>query len=216
MLPARQLRRALAGAPLMEVAGPFHRFVQVQYVLERLGVREPAGLLDAIGSRLGGGRFNPRARLEVLYLALEAETALAEAEAILLGAGTPTRTRLASPYVHLGVDGRVMRVLDLTDDAILDRLGTSRAELAAPWRPEQAAGREAATQELGRLAHASRRIEALRYWSTKRVPDGRCLAVFPDRLRLPSELVVADDSGRLAPERLPFRRGPGQRPTSSA
>lgn len=89
----------------------------------------------------------------------------------------------------------------------MERIGTTRSELAVPWRLEQAAGREPATQVLGRLAHASRRIEGLGYWSTKRVPEGRCLAVFPDRLRSPSELVVADDSGRLAPERLP---GPGR------
>jgi len=200
---APQLRRVLAEAPLVEVAGPFHRFVQLQYVLARLRAGGSPGLLDTIGSRLGGGRFNYRGGFDVLYLGVEPETALAEAESILLGSGVGRRSRLPSPYVHLGVEGQVGRVLDLTEDDVLESLGTTRAELAAPWRGTQARGREAPTQVLGRLARGARRIEGLRFWSTKNSPQGRCLAVFPDRLVPPSALVVVDDSGQLPPERLP-------------
>ena len=60
MRPAPQLRRVLAEAPLVEAAGPFHRFVQLQYVLSRLRAGGSPGLLDTIGFRLGGGRFKYR------------------------------------------------------------------------------------------------------------------------------------------------------------
>lgn len=204
MLSEARLRRVLAELPLVEHRGHFHRFVQLQHVLDRLRTEAPLGALDAIGSRLGGGRFNRRGRFEVLYLAFEAETALMEAESVFLGSGAGTRGRLPSPYIHLGIDGRVRNVLDLTDDQTLERLGTTREELASPWRLIQARGGEAPTQVLGRLARQSGRIEALCFWSTKSAAGGRCLAVFSDRLARPSELIVADESGRLPRERVPM------------
>jgi RES domain-containing protein len=199
MHPEPALRTALATVVLMPLSGPFHRVTDLRYRLDALRAQGRLGALDAIGSRLLGGRFNGKGRFEVLYLGCDALTAQMEADAIL--------GRRGSPNVHVGVEGRLTSVLDLTNEEIKRALGTSVDELTAEWRLTQARGREAPTQVLGRLARASGRIEALYYVSAAHPPDGRCLAVFPDRVAAPSELTVADDHGLLAPERLP--RAPG-------
>lgn len=59
---APQLRRVLAEAPLVEVGGPFHRFVQLQYVLARLRAGGSPGLLDTIGSLSSPIGLCPRRR----------------------------------------------------------------------------------------------------------------------------------------------------------
>jgi sorbitol-specific phosphotransferase system component IIBC len=67
---------------------------------------------------------------------------------------------------------------------------------------KQAQGEEAATHLLGRVSHAAGRIEAILFPSSKDRPDGRCLAIFPDRLKRSSVLKIADETG-LVRERLP-------------
>lgn len=205
MRPEPELRQALTVLPLVEVSGPFHRVAKLAYVLEPLRRRRTLGALDAMGSKLVGGRFNVKGRFEVLYLAGDAVTAQLEAEVVLFGTGL-TAGRQAAPTVHVGVDGKVVRALDLTNSEVLQALGTSVEEIRATWRVIQATGGEAPTQLLGRLARQSRRVEGMVYWSAKNVGGGRCLAVFPDRIAPPSELLVADDSGQLKPERLPRGR----------
>ncbi len=206
MLAEDELRRALSRLPLVDIAGLFHRVIRLQYSCAHLKRTRTLGVLDAIGSRLSGGRFNLKGSFEVLYLACDALTAELEAGTILFGSGVPQRGRHAEPTVHVGVVGTIHGILDLTDEEIIKALGTSETELKAPWRMIQAQGAEAPTQFLGRLAWETRRIEALRYWSSPSTQNGQCVAIFPDRLAAPSEVTVIDDSGRLAPERLPKRR----------
>jgi hypothetical protein len=67
---------------------------------------------------------------------------------------------------------------------------------------QQMRGREAATQLLGRMVHATLRIEGILFASSKDRPDGRCLAIMPDRLKKGSALEIADDTG-LVKEKLP-------------
>jgi hypothetical protein len=58
------------------------------------------------------------------------------------------------PRVTVSVRVRLVRVLDLTDGPTRSALRVSaRRMLDKPWREEQAAGREALTQAIGRLAH---------------------------------------------------------------
>lgn len=206
MLAEGELRRTLSRLPLVEIAGPFHRVTRLKYAYAHLERTRTLGVLDAIGSRLFGGRFNLKGSFEVLYLACDALTAELEAGTVLFGSDVPQPGRHGEPTVHVGVAGTIHGVLDLTDEEIVKALGTSEAELKAAWRMIQAEGAEAPTQLLGRLAWESRRIQALRYWSRPSTQKGQCVAIFPDRLAAPSEVTVIDDSGRLAPERLPKRR----------
>jgi RES domain-containing protein len=208
MYPEPALRAALATVAVIPFAGSFHRVTDLRYRLDSLRARGRLGALDAIGSRILGGRFNGKGRFEVLYLGCDALTAQMEAHAILGRRGSPT--------LHVGVDGRLTRVLDLTSEEIQRALGTTSEELTAGWRLTQARGREAPTQLLGRLAWASGRIEALYCVSAAHRPDGRCLAVFPDRIAAPSELTVADDHGLLEPERLPRAPASARRRSSRA
>jgi hypothetical protein len=45
------------------------------------------------------------------------------------------------------------------------------------------------------MVHAAATIEAILFASCKHRPDGRCLAILPDRLRRGSALEIVDDTG---------------------
>src|SRR3984893_9341980 len=75
-------------------------------------------------------------------------------------------------------------------------------EMTSPWIVGQVQGDKAPTQILGRVVHAVRRIEAILFPSSKDRPEGRCLAVLPDRLKRGSSLEIVDETG-LVKERLP-------------
>jgi hypothetical protein len=108
----------------------------------------------------------------------------------------------SKPYVHFVVIGRLQKVLDLTDAAVLATLKTTEDEMTGPWIVGQIQGDEAPTQVLGRVVHVLRRIEAILFPSSKDRPEGRCLAVLPDRLKKGSSLEIVDETG-LVKERLP-------------
>jgi hypothetical protein len=90
------------------------------------------------------------------------------------------------PVTLVTVEGVLMRCLDLTDGAIQDALGTSLTELTGEWWYTAGVGRTAPTHLLGRLAFETGAIQGLLYVSSKNPANGRCLAVFTDRL-LPGE-----------------------------
>jgi RES domain-containing protein len=200
VLSESDLARALKRVRLIRVEGPFHRFADLWLVHQRLAAGKGAEVLRGLGAKINGGRFTPRGAFETLYVSTTAETARIEAECRITASGVisdPMR-----PFVHFLVTGRLQRVLDLTDDLVLDGLKTNADEVAAPWVLRQAKGQEVATQKLGRAAHATRRIEAILFPSTKHQPSGRCLAIFPDRLRRASILEIADETG-LVKEKVP-------------
>jgi RES domain-containing protein len=200
VLPRRELARVLKRVRLVPVDGPFHRFADLLFVHQRLAARRETEVLRGLGAKMNGGRFTPRDAFETLYIATTAETARIEAESRLTAAGAisvPTQ-----PYVHFVVRGQLQRVLDLTNDSVLRTLETTVDEIFAPWVIKQAQGREAVTQLLGRVVHAAATIEAILFASSKDRPHGRCLAIFPDRLRRGSTLEIVDDTG-LVRENIP-------------
>jgi hypothetical protein len=140
-----------------------------------------------------------------IYLASDPVTGLREVAALLTGI-EPYRT---PPWVVFSVEGFLERVLDLTDPAIQSRLGTSLAELTGDWRYSQdihsfRGGPVPPTQLLGRVAHETGIIVAMRYHSAKNIGDGFGLVVFGDRLvsGRASFLNVYDPHG-LIRQRLP-------------
>jgi len=168
-------------------------------VHRRLAQGGQSEFLAGLGAKLVGGRFTPRGAFETLYVATTAETARIEAEARITASGVSRAP--SQPYVHFVVRGRMKRVLDLTNPLIIRALETTLEELAAPWVPAQASGGESATQTLGRAVHATRLHEAILFSSVMHKRRGRCLAIFPDRLRKGSSLQIVDETG-LVRERL--------------
>jgi RES domain-containing protein len=166
-----------------------------------IGSRFLTSPLASAGSRLRGGRFNPPGEFEVLYVALGFATAFAERDAVLLTAAGVRATRAVRTGVLLRLECRLAAVLDATDQRVRARLGVNLSDLLGPWLPWNTAARGRApgvapSQVLGRTIHASRRFEAILYPSTKD-PTGRCLAIFPDRLRPGSSVAVNDPDGIL-------------------
>jgi len=200
VLSENELRRALRRVTLIGADGPFHRFVDLWFVHQALAGGKKTEVLAGLGAKMLGGRFTPRGRFETLYVATTAATARIEAESRITASGvvdTPSK-----PYVHFVVRGRLQRVLDLTDVGVLATLRTTTDEMTGPWIMRQVQGGEAPTQILGRVVHGVRRIEAILFPSSKDRPEGRCLAVLPDRLKRGSSLEIVDETG-LVKERLP-------------
>ena len=200
MLPQRELARVLKGIRPHPSGWAIPSFADLWFVYQQLYAGQGTEVLRGLGAKMSGGRFTPRNAFETLYVATTAETARIEAESRVTTSGVISAT--SRPYVHFLVTGRLQRVLDLTDDAMLRALGTTTEEMCAPWVMQQMRGREAATQLLGRMVHATLRIEGILFASSKDRPDGRCLAIMPDRLKKGSALEIADDTG-LVKEKLP-------------
>jgi len=110
-----------------------------------------------------------------------------------------TPLRPPGALVTYSTNVRLEQVLDLTQQAICQQLGTSSAELAEPWRYRKDR-RKPPTQRLGAEAAASGRVQAIKYRSTK--GPGDCLVIFTDALVDPAFVEVNDPGGRLV-ERLP-------------
>jgi RES domain-containing protein len=193
VLPAGNLAAVVARLPTRSLDGVAFRLIHARYA---------ATALSAIGALQWGGRYNGPHAFEALYLADSPMTALREVEALvqtaagLLGVKGPPRILLSVEYT-LGA------VADLTDEVIQADLATNSEELCAPWRPLNAQGRLAPTQELGAAIHATARIEALKVPSA-RDRTAHNLVIFPDRLMAGSLVRVYDDSG-LIDARLPSR-----------
>lgn len=185
MLTDRELVKALERAPVLSLEGVAFRSIQQKYA------NSP---LSAIGSRFGG-RYNPPSTFEALYLADSEETSLLE-----------VRTRVATaaglldvqgtPRIMLSVHYKLQAVLDLADKTIQRDLGTNLQELTGNWRPFNAEGEVAPTQELGLLAYNLRKFEGFKVPSSRN--DSACnIVVFPDRVLTQSFLIVYDNSGTI-------------------
>ena len=122
-------------------------------------------------------------------------TALREVEALVQTAAGLLGVR-GLPRILLSVEYALVAVVDLTDPAIQAFLGTDTDELCAPWRPLNAEGLPAPTQELGAAIRARGEVEALKAPSA-RDRTAHNLVVFPERLESGSTIRVYDDSGLI-------------------
>jgi RES domain-containing protein len=202
MLGEKALEEALRQVVSRAGHGPFSRCVAFHNLIS-----PPSGIggapqpLWGLGSKRFGGRFTPRNSFETVYLAQDPTTAFNEVGLIIKRAQSSVTIR-THPWVLITVEGSLLSVLDLTDATIVTALGSSHQELTGEWRYSQEQTGEAPTQLLGRLCHDSKRFDGIRYPSSKNMPDGVCVAVFPGRLKHPAFLEVYDPSGNLA-QRLP-------------
>lgn len=183
MLKGESLLRALASLPTQHLTGTAYRIIPAQYYLTAL---------SSIGAFKQGGRYNPRGKLEALYLAEDPLTALQEVEAIkFTNAGLFSAK--SSPKTLLSIEYRLQVTLDLTQHQNQVALETDLEELTAPYLPLEAQRGVAPTQSLGAAA-AEAGIEALRVPSSKN-PKASNLVIYPRSLRPGSTLRVFDDTG---------------------
>jgi len=201
MLTQRKLHAALASLPSVAIDGPWVRAIDARLLQgappgEREGL--PPQPLWGGGARLHGGRFTPRGGFDTLYLASDLATLGLEIGSVL-GAGKGV-SRMKDPFTVVHVNGRLTRVLDLRDRAILDALGTTVDEMTGAWRVKRAPP----THRLGMAAHESERFCAIIAPSAKRAGKGFVLAAFTDRIeRFPPSFVQSvDTTGRLV-QRIP-------------
>jgi RES domain-containing protein len=106
------------------------------------------------------------------------------------------------PVVVFAVRAWLDRTLDLTDAAVLSRLGVVEHSLLQPWRWAASMGLVPLTQQLGDEVFKTSRFDAIRYPSEKaldphRVDRHTAWAIFVDRLSATSFVQVSDVSRRL-------------------
>ncbi|CAN5754761.1 MAG: RES family NAD+ phosphorylase [Blastocatellia bacterium] len=161
-------------------------------------------------------RFNEGAnahpQFEILYLAEDHQLALFEAQALL---GSPLTPGSIVPqprkaWVILNVQVVLQAVADLTQVTSQNIVGTTAQELTGDWRgytlrsPSTSISQPtgtAPTQALGAQLHAVPGLEGFLTLSAK-IPYGRVLAVFPDKLRSGSTVefvnTASSDTHRIA------------------
>lgn len=195
MLSPAGLRRVLPTLPRMALRGPWYRAVNYDH----LAGPPPGGRVQPLwpgGAARRGARFTPRAAatgagsrangIDCLYLAEDELTPLIEVAAVLRPPGSAAPL-LFEPQVMMTVEGVLGDMLDLTDAATQQALGTTHQELTGPWLVQQSTyltgqGSPPPTQVLGEQAFRCRQVAGLRYRSSKN-PRGVGLVVFTDRLQ---------------------------------
>ena len=204
MLPERQLRAALRKIAPVAIQGPFSRTVALHYLFPKAAtvphVRPQP--LWGLGSKRFGGRYTPKNSFETIYMAKDVVTALKEVQALISISSGPAFMIVTVPWVTVAIQGLLSSVLDLTQSANVEAVGSSYQELTGAWRWVPGQTGEPPTHLLGRLCHTSRRFDGISYPSSKNPPSGVCVAVFPDRLRKPAYLEVYDPHGNVA-QKLP-------------
>lgn len=167
----------IKGIPIKK---PYYRFMAMKYA------RSP---LNALGSRIVGGRYNFIGTFEILYVAPDPQTSIEET--------ITTPPFRFPPKVMITIEVNLQNVLDLSDLQNLTILGVDAGKLTLPWRKMQDIDRqEAYTQTIGRLVFESKIFEGLLYPSAK-VPGKYNLAIFPTHLKPGSSIMVYDPEGIL-------------------
>jgi RES domain-containing protein len=203
MLPYPALAAAVARLPRITIHGPWARSIEYA-LLQGPPPGRPAGSppepLWAGGAVLNGARFTPVGSFPTLYLASDFITAQIETGAIFAHPLLRGVTVATDPVVTFAVDGVLTDVVDLCEPDVQTSIGTTTSELTGSWRLAS----PAPTQELGRAAHASGVIMALRYPSAKH-DGGMGLAIFTERLSLNvANYVEVIDRHKRISQRLSF------------
>jgi hypothetical protein len=123
---------------------------------------------------------------EALYAAFEADTAYREFnQDYLQAAQTPAGAVAVAagllrpePVSLIGVQIDVLRLLDVRDAAVQNRLSTNPPELAAPWKNVRA---PTATQQLGEAVFTGNWFEGIVYDSVQH-PGFACVVLLRQRL----------------------------------
>ena len=172
MISVSKFKKVLQSMAGKAIQQSFFRFVNVAYL---------KNLLSCVGSFKNGGRYNLKNSFEVLYMAPDAQTAIAET-------GLIDKFKLP-PRILITIDVSLQSILDLEERKIIEDLGIESERLFSNWR--YPSHEESYTQTIGRLVYHSRRFEAIRYPSAK-VRNKCNLAIFPERLKKTSVIKIYD------------------------
>ncbi len=134
-------------------------------------------LIDGVGSRTFGARWNTKGEFRAVYASLDEMTAMLEATSQNRHYGIPVHQ--AFPRVFAAIEFQLAAVLMQNDAGVPSRLGLTAAQLVRePWRKLQERGQEALTQAVGRAAWTLG-LEGLLVPSSEN-PVGLNLVVFND------------------------------------
>lgn len=183
MLPEKELREALKRIKLDTESAHVHRCVSLDYL---------DSLASSKGSRIRDNRYSRAGILSGLYVAYQGATAVAEVEQYIAATSLlPHRKNLNHTIITIRLDGE--GILDLTDQDVVEELGTNYQELTGDWRLVNRLGSEAPTQRLGRLCYENENIQAIRYRS-RIVTDSANVLVFTKKLGYAIELIDLPDT----------------------
>ncbi|TVQ00231.1 MAG: RES domain-containing protein [Balneolaceae bacterium] len=197
MLPESELKNHFSTCPLKRVQDRLWREINTEYILET----KPKPLYSD-GPVKSGARFTPKGGFRTLYLTYDRQTASLEIQASFKKNDGKIIDLADRSTTILPIDVDLDAVLDLTDTNILDLLKTNTSELTGEWRYTQITS-VAVTQILGQAAFESKRIKAIKYHSAKDPYQGRCLAVFIDRLVKGEDQIVCVDNSKKLSEIIP-------------
>ena len=152
-------------------------------------------IISSEGSKRYGGRFNFKGMFRVLYLSCDVHTCIEEATRATQAAESDVAANL--PRTIVGVNVKLSKVLDLTDNRIRRAIGVTKKVLTeTKWKEIQSRGEEAITQSIGRFAKEVG-FEAILVPSA--VWNGKNLDIFPDDL-LPSSRISVVNKRELSPK----------------
>lgn len=193
MIGYEELIAVLPKLPADAYAGILFRRV----TLAALRSVDPHQFLYSLGASRDGARFTPKHGPACLYLAQDESTAEAESKH---DGFENFRKAATAPAVVYSLKVSLKAVLDLTKARIVKKIGSSQAELTAPWQlyPENVT-----TQILGLAAFDVGKFDALRYRSAKN-PRGICYVIFTPRLDGASFVELYDPDGNFS-ERIPAK-----------
>jgi len=205
MLTEAELLTILPSLPTDAFEGILYRAIDLEALFgfhQPIPYAQPLPLFSE-GARQRGARYTPIGGPASLYLALDPQTAYAEANRVhtQVWRNAATNTPALPPTVLISVRARIDGILDITDSTIQQHLQTANRELLRPWRLAQSRGRVVATQLLGQAAFACGNIQALRYPSAQS-SGAHCFVVFPERLVTPAYVEIVDQHLNI-PQRLP-------------
>src|SRR2546430_2523156 len=116
--------------------GPFSRTVALHYLFPKAATvphLKPQPLWG-LGSKRFGGRYTPKNSFETIYMAKDMVTALKEVQALISIPSGPAFTIVTVPWVTVAIQGFLSSVLDLTQSANVEAVGSSYQELTGAWR----------------------------------------------------------------------------------
>ena len=175
--------RAIQRLTTVPLSGFWFRALNFRHLNERLKTDH---------TRTTASRFSPASIVKplyrTLYLADNLQTAAYEVDA-LFGSPTNPTARPDVSWLHLSLEVRLYKIIDLTDSREIQRLRTTHQELTGNWRNSESI---APTQSLGVALYDSAGIEGFIYPSAKL--DGRNLLIFPDKLDKNSSIIFRNES----------------------
>jgi RES domain-containing protein len=195
----KKLASVLAKLPPISVSQSFYRSVNHASLHKCV----PPKPLYALGPGLEGSRYTPKGGPPCLYVSAKPLTTLCEVAGIasaLLDAGAI----IQQPLTLYAIRVQLKHVLDLTDNSVVEALGTTFAELDAPWEEQIRNSKPVPTHVLAIAAHNSGRFQGIRFFSHE-YPGTVNLAIWTNTVKRPSFIEVIDASGELS-DRLPKPR----------